>query len=201
MIVGLTGGIASGKSAVAAMLAERGARVVDADQVAREVVRPGAPAFQEIVDRFGTHVLSPDGTLDRAQLGAVVFGDAAARADLERILHPRIYAALADRLERMDRERMRVVEAALLVETLDEARRWLQLDALVVVTCSEPAQLARLRAKGLTAAQAEDRIRSQMATEEKTAHADYVLRNDGSLDDLQAQVSVLWDRLVAGAHR
>lgn len=174
---------------------------MDADQVAREIVLPGAPAFQEIVDRFGLHVLSPDGTLDRAKLGVVVFGDASARADLEMILHPRIYAALADRLKRMDGRRMRVVEAALLVETLDEARRWLQLHALVVVTCSESTQLARLRAKGLTAAQAERRIRSQMATEEKAAQADHVLYNDGSLDDLRAQVSVLWDRLGARDHR
>lgn len=201
MIVGLTGGIASGKSAVAAMLAERGAQVVDADQVAREVVRPGAPAFQEIVDRFGVHVLNPDGTLDRVKLGRVVFGDPSARADLEKILHPRIYAALAGRLERMDRRRMRVVEAALLVETLEEARRWLQLDTLVVVACSKATQLARLRAKGLTTAQAERRMRSQMATEEKSARADHVLHNDGSLDDLQAQVSALWDRLNAGDHR
>lgn len=177
------------------MLARRGAQVADADEVARAVARPGEPALREIVDRFGPRVQRPDGTLDRAELGELVFDDPAARADLERILHPRIYAELARRLERMDPQRVRVVEAALLVETLSQARRWLKLDVVVVVTCSEQTQLARLRARGLTAEQARGRIGAQMPLREKLDHADYVLDNDGSLQDLEAQVTALWEQL------
>lgn len=171
---------------------------MDADEVARQVVRPGKPALEEITARFGSEVLGSDGTLDRAELGAVVFDDPGARAALESILHPRIYAELAERLKRMDPGRIRVVEAALLVETLSTARRWLKLDVLVVVTCSEAAQSERLRAKGLAAEQAEDRIRSQVPREERAGYADYVLHNDGSLDDLRAQVVDLWNRLTVG---
>lgn len=177
------------------MLARRGAQVVDADEVARAVVQPGEPVLREIVERFGARVQRPDGTLDRAGLGALVFDDSEARADLERILHPRIYAELAHRLERMDPQRVRVVEAALLVETLSQARRWLKLDVLVVVTCSQQTQLARMRARGLTDEQARRRIRAQMPLRDKLDHADYVLDNDGSLQDLEVQVTALWERL------
>lgn len=198
MIVGLTGGIASGKSAVGALLVERGAQLVDADQVAREVVKPGRPGLRRLVERFGRGVLRPDGTLDRPQLAALAFGDDGARAEIEEILHPLIYAELADRLDRMDPQRPRVVEAALLVETLADARRWLRLDVLVVVDAPEPAQVERLQARGLTRQQARERIRAQLPAARRIDPADYVIDNSGSLEELERRVDALWQELGKG---
>lgn len=199
MIVGLTGGIASGKSAVSSLLAELGAEVTDADEAAREVVKPGRPAFEELVQLLGTSVVLASGTLNRTRLAELIFDDPVARAEVEAVLHPRIYAELANRLGQMDPHRVRVVEAALLVETLSQARRWLQFDVLVVVTCSKAIQLKRLTSRGLTQDEAELRIQAQATPEERARHADYLIRNDGPPEELAPQVAALWDQLSASA--
>lgn len=199
MIVGLTGGIACGKSTVASLLAELGAQIADADEVARSIVRPGQPALEEIAARFGAAVLNSDGTLNRRELGAVVFSDPAARRDLEAILHPRIFAELAARLAGMDPGRPRVVEAALLVETLPEARRVLGLDVLMVVTCPQEIQRDRLAAQGMTAEEADRRIRAQIPAAERVRPADYVIYNDADIEHLRRQVDRLWRELTDDA--
>ncbi|MFC1482383.1 dephospho-CoA kinase [Myxococcota bacterium] len=194
LVVGLTGGIASGKSTVARLLRLRGALVVDADELAREVVRPGRPALREIVEAFGETILAADGTLDRAQLGERVFGDDEARRRLESITHPRIARAFADHARRARREQVPVVvyEAALLVE----AGACEGLDRLLVVVASPEQQIARIAARdGLDRSAAQARIAAQAPSDEKVAAADYVIVNDGSVDKLESQVDELWEVL------
>lgn len=191
-VIGLTGGIASGKSTVARMLAERGAAVVDADLLARQVVEPGQPALAELVARFGPSILSPDGQLDRKRLGAIVFGDPAARADLDRITHPRIAAASAAAIATWADAGAGIVfyEAALLVEN----RAHLGLAALVVVAASPDVQRARLMARdGLTEDEARARLAAQASLAEKRAAATWVIENDGDAAALAREV----DRVVA----
>jgi dephospho-CoA kinase len=191
-VIGLTGGIASGKSTVARMLAERGAAVVDADLLARQVVEPGQPALAELVARFGASIISPDGQLDRKRLGAIAFADPAARADLNRITHPRIAAASAAAIATWADAGAGVVfyEAALLVEN----RAHLGLAALVVVAASPDVQRARLMARdGITEDEARARIAAQAPLDDKRAAATWVIENDGDPDALAREV----DRVVA----
>jgi len=195
-IVGLTGGIASGKSTVSRRLAEHHAiPIIDADAIAREVVAPGRPALWLIARAFGRDVLTADGALDRPRLGAMVFGDAAARARLNRITHPFIIATMAWRLGvalLVRRAPLVVLDTPLLFET----RNLLPLcTATVVVTCSREQQMERLmtRADGtLTEVQAEQRIASQMPLEQKAQMADFVIDNGGTADDLPEAI----DRFV-----
>ncbi|HSK04437.1 MAG TPA: dephospho-CoA kinase [Kofleriaceae bacterium] len=191
-VIGLTGGIASGKSTVARMLEERGAALVDADQLARQVVEPGQPALAELVARFGPSIITPDGRLDRKRLGAIAFADPAARADLNRITHPRIAAASAGAIATWADAGAGVVfyEAALLVEN----RAHQGLAALVVVAASPDAQRARLIARdGITAEEADARIAAQAPLAEKRAAATWVIENDGDPAALAREV----DRVVA----
>jgi dephospho-CoA kinase len=188
---GLTGNIGSGKSTVARLLTAKGVPVVDADQVAREVVAPGMPALREIAARWPS-VVSADGELDRKALGAVVFGDPAERAALNQITHPRIAGEVAARLGALAGagHPVAVYEAALIVE--NGMHRG--LDGLVVVTAPEDVQLARLRLRdGMTEADARARIAAQLPVAEKLRHASFVIDNRGSEVDLAAQV----DRLLA----
>lgn len=202
LLVGLTGGIGTGKSTVAAMLAARGAVVIDADRLAREVVEPGEPTLARIVEEFGPEVLGPDGRLDRKALGALVFADPARRRRLEALTHPPIRARLDARLEALARAGFRgvvVVDAPLLVESgLHRA-----MDRLVVVTADEATQLARLMARdGLDRAEALRRIRSQMPLAAKARLADHVIDNSGDRAATEAQVERLWAALEAeGARR
>lgn len=190
--VGLTGGIASGKSAVADRLAELGAVVVDADVLAREVVAPGTPGLAAIAGRFGDHLLAADGTLDRAALGAIVFADPAARRDLEAIVHPAVRARAIELTEAAPPGAVVVQVIPLLVETGQQAA----FDTVVVVDIDPELQLQRLIARnGLTREQAQARIDAQAAPEERTAAAHEVLRNNGTPDELRAQVDALWTRL------
>lgn len=194
-LIGLTGGIACGKSAVSARLAARGAAVVDADEVARAVVAPGSAGLAAVAARFGAGVLRPDGSLDRAALGALVFGDPAARAALEGITHPLIAAESARRVAEAlaGPAPLVVYDAALLVES----GRAEQFRPLVVVWASPEVQRARLVARdGLSAEQAEGRLRAQLSTERKRALADFVVENDGDLAALDEEVGRLWGRLV-----
>jgi len=180
-IVGLTGGIGSGKSTVARFFAEAGVPVVDADQVARDVVEPGTEGLAEVVSAFGPEVLDATGRLDRAALGRIVFSDADARARLEAILHPRIAQASMARFTELSSEGHPYViyEAALLVEN----GTYRMMNALVVVTASEATQIERVRARdGLDEAEARARIAAQLPLAEKVRVADYVIENEGSLE-------------------
>ncbi len=194
-IIGLTGGIATGKSTVSALLRERGVPVVDADVVAREVVEVGSPGLEAIRRRFGSEVLRPDGSLDREALGRVVFSDTDARRDLDAITHPRIGQRMMQHGERYaaDGFGWMVYDAALIVENGLQAA----FAGLIVVSCAPDTQLDRLLARDdLTRSEAEDRIAAQMPLAQKESAADWVIRNDGTLDDLRRNVDALYQTLV-----
>ncbi len=182
--VALTGGIASGKSAVSAMFAELGVAVIDTDVIAREVVEPGQPALEDIRERFGDAVLDPDGRLDRASLRQRVFADDAARADLEAILHPRIgLETRRQALEATGSYQLIVVPLLVGSPLLDF------VDRVLVVDCSEETQLERLLARDAESEeQARRMLAAQASREQRLAIADDIIRNDGSIDDLQRQV-------------
>jgi dephospho-CoA kinase len=189
--IGLTGGVASGKSTVAALLRDRGIPVVDADHVAREVVAPKSPGLVAVATRFGPSVVRPDGSLDRGLLRSLVAADAQARADLEAITHPRIRAEVGRRLLELGAagHAIAVVEAALLVET----GSYKLYDTLVVVRCRPEVQLARLCARdGMEEGAARAWIAAQLPVDEKAKVATAVVDNDGDLDSLRAEVERVW---------
>jgi dephospho-CoA kinase len=197
-VIGLTGGFASGKSAVAALFRAKGAIVFDADVIARELVAPGQPALEEIRRRFGQSVILPDGNMDRAALGSLVFSDAQAREDLNAILHPKIFDELRSLIAELEPEKVAVVEAALLVESAPWQTGELDLDALVVVASEESQQLLRAtRQRGMTEAEALRRVQSQAASAERAAAADYVVDNTGTLQDLERSFEKVWQQLEA----
>jgi dephospho-CoA kinase len=188
--VGLTGGIAAGKSAVAGRLAERGAVVVDADLLAREAVAPGSAGLDEVVSAFGPHVLGADGALDRAALGALVFADAAARERLNTIVHPRVRALAAGLIDRAPEDAVVVEDIPLLVETGQAARFHL----VVVVDAPDGLRIDRMVGRrGMDPADARRRIAAQAPRQDRLREADAVLTNDRSLDDLLAATDALWD--------
>ncbi|MFF3868581.1 dephospho-CoA kinase [Micromonospora sp. NPDC001898] len=194
LMVGLTGGIASGKSAVAARLAALGAVLIDSDRIAREVVAPGSEGLAEIVDAFSDRVLGPDGALDRAALGAVVFADEAARRRLEAITHPRVRARSAELVAAAAPDAVVVNDVPLLVEVGLAPTYHL----VVVVRAEVATRLTRLeRDRGMDRVDAERRIAAQTDDARRRAAADVVLSNDGTLDELHAAVDQLWrDRLL-----
>jgi dephospho-CoA kinase len=195
--VGLTGGIASGKSAVAAELAARGAIIIDADVLAREVVEPGTPALAAIIDRFGPQVLS-DGQLDRTRLAQIVFADPLARRDLERIVHPAVRARAADLERAAGRAAVVVHVIPLLVETGQQEA----FDLVVTVDVDHETQIKRLIARnGYTRAEAESRIAAQASREDRRIAADVVLDNTGSLAQLREQIDALWAELSSAGAR
>lgn len=189
--VGLTGGIASGKSAVADLLAEHGAVIIDADVLAREAVAPGTSGLAEVIRRFGAEI-APGGRLDRARLGEQVFADPSARRDLEAIVHPRVRDRAAE-LERAAPPDAVVVQVIpLLVETGQSDR----FDVVVVVDATPDIQRRRLmKRNALTSAQAEARLNAQASRAERLAAADLVITNDGDFTDLAQQVGVAWSHL------
>lgn len=189
--VALTGGIAAGKSTVAAMLAELGASVVDADALAREVVEPGRPALAEISKRFGPGVLDGEGALDRRALAAVVFADEADRRELERITHPRI-ASLIDQRTRLAAEAGAGLVVAV-VPLLFEVGWQPRFEGVIVVHAPEEEQLRRLMARdGVDAAAAAGRLATQLPVEEKRRRADWVIDNGGDLSETRLQVERWW---------
>lgn len=191
--VGLTGGIASGKSAAAAAFARRGMPVIDADQLAREVVEPGQPALAAVAAEFGADLLGPDGRLDRRRLRALVFADAARRARLEAILHPAILAALEARVASVSAPYV-VLAMPLLVESNLES----SVARVLVVDCSPALQMARLAARdGETSDAAAAILAAQAHRERRLAAADDVLDNTGTLAALDAQVGALHERYLA----
>jgi dephospho-CoA kinase len=195
--VGLTGGIASGKSIVAAELAARGAVIIDADVLAREVVEPGTPALAAIRDRFGMHVVK-DGQLDRSRLAEIVFADPIARRDLERIVHPAVRTRAAE-LELAAGDAAVVVHVIpLLVETGQHE----DFDLVVTVDADHETQIQRLTARnGFTRAEAESRIAAQASPDDRTRAADVVLYNTGSMTELKQQIDALWTELISAVAR
>jgi dephospho-CoA kinase len=195
-VVGLTGGIACGKTTVASMFGDLGIPVLDADALAREVVEPGTPGLQRIVDQFGKGVLDQGGRLDRKKVGDLIFGDEEAREKLNAIMHPMIGAAGAKHMAALQEGDAPyfLYEAALLVET----RSYEAFSALIVVSAEESIQRLRLIARdGFTVSEANARISSQLPLARKIAVADYVVTNNGDLEATRRQVAEVHQKLVA----
>lgn len=198
-LIGLTGGIASGKSTIASRLAEHGAVVVDADRIAREVVEPGRPALAAIAERFGPGVVAADGSLDRAALGAIVFADEESRLALNAITHPAVLEESTARFAAAgaaDPGAVVVYDVPLLVESANEY----PFELVVVAHAAADTRVERLVAlRGMDRSEAERRIRSQATDEERLAVADVVIDTDGSLQHTRDQVDALWERLTERA--
>ena len=187
---GLTGGIASGKSAVAAMLREMGFPVLDADPIAHKLMEPGQPEREEVLREFGAELAGADGRIDRAKLGAIVFVDPARLAKLNRILHPRVEQILLKQYEEWERSGVRdagFVEAALLVESGFVNH----LDGLIVAWCEPEQQLQRLKARGMSEVDAKRRILAQLPLEEKLLRATYSIDCSGTMESTRAQVRAI----------
>ena len=193
--VGLTGGIASGKTFVVGLLRDFGCYVLDADATAHQVMEPGQPAHAEIVAHFGAEILDPAGRIDRPRLGAIVFADAGERAALNAIVHPRVYEAQALWLAEVaarDPRAIAVIDAALMIET----GSWRRFDQLVVVHCQPEIQLARLMERnGLTREGAEARIAAQLPVAEKLRYANFTIDTSAGFDDTRRQVELLYRQL------
>ncbi|KQS65022.1 dephospho-CoA kinase [Modestobacter sp. Leaf380] len=190
--IGLTGGIGSGKSTVARLLVERGAVLVDADSIAREVVEPGTSGLAAVVEAFGADVLTAEGALDRPALAAVVFGDAGERARLDGIVHPLVRARAAELVAAAPADAVVVQDVPLLVETGQAG----SYDLVLVVATDVETRVRRLLGRGLSEADARARIASQATDEERAAVADVVLSNDGDEQQLAVQVARFWDERV-----
>lgn len=198
-MVGLSGGIGSGKSTVAGRLAELGAIVIDSDLLAREVVEPGSEGFAEVVAAFGTGVLGPDGALDRPALGRLVFGDEGARRRLEAIIHPRVRARTAELVSTAPPDGIVVNDVPLLVE----AGLAPGFDIVIMVLADERVRVERLaQTRGMSADEARARIGAQATDDQRRAVADFVLVNDGTVAQLRDAVEALWrEHLVPAAQR
>jgi dephospho-CoA kinase len=195
-IIGLTGGIGSGKSTVAAILAELGAVVVDADKIGHEIYLPGTEGFDRVVSEFGAEMVAADGTIDRRRLGARVFGDPSALARLNALVHPLIGDAIRRRIQTTraaepSAARPIVIEAAIMLEA-----GWRFFDRIWVVVVSREVAIARVSAaRGLTRIEVEQRIDAQMSNEERRRIADVVIENDGTPAELRAKVEAAWHEL------
>jgi len=198
ILAGLTGGIASGKSTVAAMLAAAGARIVDADRIAREVVQKGRPAYHEIVNHFGPAILGPEGQLDREALGAIVFNDQEAKQALDTIVHPRVHVVMQAQICSFAREQPEdpvILDIPLLIES-----GWHEfLPVVILAYVPESVQQNRLMARdGLGAEDAMARIRAQMPIDAKRAYADFIIDNTGTREATRRQVLKVYERICAG---
>jgi dephospho-CoA kinase len=189
LMVGLTGGIGSGKSAVAARFAELGAVVIDSDQIAREVVARGTDGLREVVAAFGDGVLTPEGDLDRAAMARLVFDDPDARRRLEKIIHPLVRARTAALIAAVDPNAVVVNDVPLLVEASLAGN----FDMVVIVLAPEPTRIDRLvRARGMSPTEAKARISAQASDAQRRAVADVLIENDGTVEDLRAAVDAVW---------
>ncbi|HXG20397.1 MAG TPA: dephospho-CoA kinase [Methylomirabilota bacterium] len=194
--IGLTGGIGAGKSTVSQILTELGAFVIDADKVGHEIYSPGKEAWTQVVAAFGTDILAPDQTIDRKKLGAIVFGSDDARKTLNSIVHPLMFHDIRRRIDEKRAEGFTkpiVVEAAILIEA-----NWLPLvDEVWVVVADKHAVINRLAAqRGLAAKDTEARIASQLSDAERVKHAQVVIVNDGSREELMKKVQAVWERIA-----
>lgn len=194
LLVGLTGGLGAGKSTVARMLTDRGAVLVDADELAHRALEPGSPVFRQVSELFGDEVMTPSGELDRAAIAATVFSDPERRRALESIVHPEVFRMLAEIVQaRRGTDDIIVFDAPLIVETgFHDA-----CDVVVVITAPEEERVARVAGRGMTPDQARARIRAQIGDEERAAVADVVIPNDGDMDALKERIDDLWERLRA----
>ncbi|MCH0543100.1 dephospho-CoA kinase [Streptomyces sp. MUM 203J] len=198
LTVGLTGGIGAGKSEVSRLLVSYGAVLIDADKIAREVVEPGTPGLAAVVEAFGPDILTREGALDRPKLGAIVFADPERLATLNGIVHPLVGARSAELQQAADPDAVVVHDVPLLTEN-GLAPLY---DAVVVVDATPETQLDRLvRLRGMTEGEARSRMAAQAARERRRAVADYVIDNDGPLEELEPQVRRVWQELVARAAR
>ncbi|SEL28920.1 dephospho-CoA kinase [Nonomuraea pusilla] len=196
--IGLTGGIGSGKSEVSRRLSARGAVVVDADKIAREVVEPGTPGLARVVATFGAGVLRPDGSLDREKLGGIVFNDPERLAALNAIVHPLVGERVAQLQSEAPDDAVLVYDVPLLVEN----KLAPMYDVVIVVDAPDEVRLRRLAEhRGMAEGDAKARIAAQATREERLAAADVVIVNDGSLDDLEARVAEVWELLLRRAAR
>lgn len=191
LLLGLTGGIGSGKSTVSALLAEKGAVIIDADAITRELQQPGQPVFDAIVERFGPGVVASDGTLDRAGLAAIVFADEGAKKDLEQIVHPAVGAEMIKRLQaEAETDHVVVYDVPLLVES---ARRAMSFAGVIVVDIDPEVAVRRVvEQRGMDEADVRARIGHQASREERLAVADQVIDNSGSRDELRRRVDEVW---------
>lgn len=194
-MIGLTGGIGSGKSTVARLLAARGAVIIDADAIAREVVEPGTPALEALVKRFGPDILEPDGRLNRPALAERAFVDEESKKALEAITHPAIATEFFRRIEANPPDAVIVHDVPLLVESVGPDR----YGAVIVVEAPREVRLERLEQRGIARADAEARMAQQATDEQRRAIATWVLDNSGDLDALEAQVEQIWPEVVAAA--
>lgn len=196
LLIGLTGGIGSGKSTVASMLARRGAVILDADGFARDAVAAGTEGFTAVVKRFGPDIIGPDGELDRPKLASLVFGDDSARRDLEAIVHPFVRKAIADGITaNAASDRVVVLVNPLLIEMGTHR----DCDVVIVVSVDPRTQVARSVARGMDEADVRARMAAQLPLEERASHANVILDNEGSEEELDDQVARLWEGLVACA--
>ena len=193
ILVGLTGGIGAGKSTVSAMLAERGAIIVDADQIARDLQSPGSPVLDSMAERFGAHIICDDGSLDRAAVAAIVFNDDAALKDLNGIVHPAMQSEIQRQIdEHRSTDRVVVLDFPLLGENPRKG-----LAATIVVDIPVDVAVRRLvDQRGMDEADARARINSQISRDERLATATHVIDNGGDRDSLTAQVDELWQQLL-----
>ena len=195
-VIGLTGGIGSGKSTVSQCLAELGAVIIDADKVGHEAFKPDTEAWHEVVATFGRQILTTSGEIDRKKLGEIVFSQPEALSQLNRIMHPKMHDMMKSQIEDYRRQGVDVVvlEAAVLIEA-----NWTSLvDEVWVTVASEAMVLERLKKqRGLDEGQTLARIRSQISSEERARHTDVVINNDGDLEEMRAKVKELWARLQA----
>ena len=195
-VIGLTGGIGTGKSEVSRLLDTLGAEVIEADRVGHEAYAPGTPGWREVVEAFGEGVLNADGRIDRKSLGGIVFGDEQAREKLNAIVHPIVRQLLEERIAGLERKGARVVviEVPLLIEAIKQQSRWTRmLDEIWVVTAPVEQVVTRVQARsGLDETAIRSRIGSQATERERIEHADAVIDNSGSLEGLKRKVTNLW---------
>ena len=191
MKVGLTGGIGAGKSTVADLFSQKGAVVIRSDELARQVIEPQTPGFQQVIDRFGKEFVNSEGYIDRAKLAQIVFQDDAALKDLENIIHPLVRSKTNQIIDQHTSETIIVNEIPLLLEKKMESL----FDFLVIVISSEKNRLERLAQRGLTTEQATARMSKQVSDDERKAAADFLIVNDGNLDQLEADVEKIWQTL------
>ena len=191
MKVGLTGGIGAGKSTVADLFSQKGAVVIRSDELARQVIEPQTPGFQQVVARFGNELVNSEGYIDRAKLAQIVFQDDAALKDLENIVHPLVRSKTNQIIDQHTSETIIVNEIPLLLEKKMESL----FDFLVIVISSEKNRLERLSQRGLTAEQASARMSKQVSDDERKAAADFLIVNDGNLDQLEVDVEKIWQTL------
>ncbi len=195
-VIGLTGGIATGKTTAAAILSEFGAKIVDADKLAREVVQPGQEAWQDIVEYFGPAILREDKTIDREQLRKIVFEDRQARRRLEAITHPRIRKLAREKIQKLAAEGAEII--IYMAPLFFEAKVHTWIRPVIVVACGPETQRRRLRERDrLSEAEIDRHLKAQMPLEQKRRLADFVVENDGSVEDLKKKLQQLWKKITA----